>query len=120
MDLITSEERGATFFTCIGQLWEREDVRKIQEKFSQLMAAHCNCLVLDLQRLTFIGSIGLGAVMRMYSDAKKNRCTFLVYRPLGNVKEALELAEFPSIMPVLHTEEELDAALKPATQPSSR
>jgi anti-anti-sigma factor len=118
MDLFMSEDRGVTYLTLIGQLWEREDVRKVQDKLAELFAAKTSRVVLNLERLTFIGSIGLGGLMRMYSDARKNGCTFMVYRPLGNVKEAFELAEFPSIMPVLETQLGLDAALNPPVVPS--
>ncbi len=113
MELVAREKDGVLYLSFIGQFWEREDVREVQSFFSTNTGETKRVVVVNLERLTFIGSIGLGAIMNLYSQLKEEECRLILFRPNGSVKESMELAGFPTIVPVVYDSEELERSLAP-------
>lgn len=112
MELVAHKEDGILTVSVIGQFWEREDVRQVECLLAQQADGSVRAIVINLERLTFVGSIGLGAMMNLYSTYRDSGCGFYLYRPVGSVQESIELAGFPTILSVVYSKEELEKAMK--------
>ena len=112
MEIHIEENSAVPTLTLIGQFWEREDSRRVVAELTALAKGYRGAIVVNLERLTFVGSIGLGSLMKTFSQLREMGCELVLYKPLGNVKEALEIAEFFSIMKWAPGKEELDETLR--------
>ena len=56
---------------------------------------------IDLQRLTGIDSAGLGMLMIAYETAEKSGVNFQLFKPVGQVKQLLEISEFNKVMTII-------------------
>ncbi len=103
MDLKISCRGGRGVIHLIGQLWEREDFGAFLDAANELLEQKCSALVVDLSRLTFVSSQGLGAFVKTYTRARDADCAFVLYKPLGSVREVMELAGFDRFMTIADT-----------------
>jgi anti-anti-sigma factor len=95
----------------IGQLWEPEDIHALQQRVNGAVAGTIKGLVIDLERLTFISSVGLGTLVRVFRQCSDRKLVFCLYKPQGNVRETIEMSEIHRFIPVKETPEELSRAM---------
>jgi anti-sigma B factor antagonist len=113
MEMKLTSQRGATTVQLIGQLWEHQDFTSFLHAVGDIIDQGRPRIVVDLSRLTFVSSQGLGAFVKTYSRARDASCDLVLYRPLGSVREVMELAGFDSFMHIVESVEELDKLLLP-------
>jgi anti-anti-sigma factor len=111
MDLkISSDERRGAV-QMIGQFWEQKDLIMFQEKIDELIGKGHKWIVVDMSRLSYISSQGLGLVVKMFSKMKDAEGQLILLSPLGNVKDVIELAGFRSFMKIFEAEKEMEQFL---------
>ncbi len=68
-------------------------------------------LVLDLERVTFLDSSALGLLLLTDQNFKLKKGTFGLVKPTGYVRQVIELANLPRVIPVYDTVDEAIARL---------
>lgn len=116
MDIMIDQGTPVPTLSLIGQFWERDDARRVLDAVTASCGPRPRRLVMNLERLTFIGSIGMGGLMKVFSQLAGRGCELLVYCPRGSVKEVLELARFSTIMKIIDSGEALRLALQRAPE----
>ena len=86
-----------------GQEFHREIFQEIQEQDLPI--------VLDLQRLTYINSIGLRSILLVAKRQRENKAKFAVCSLSRPMREVFEITCFDRIMPVLDSRSEAIAAV---------
>ena len=76
----------------------------------------CHHIILNFSEITWIDSAGLGQLFLWYHNMKPNHIQLSIVSPQTIVKNLLESAHIPEIVPVYHSEEE---ALRIHTSPSA-
>lgn len=70
----------------------------------------CQHIVLNFSNITWIDSVGLGQMFLWYHRMKPERIRLSIVSPQAPVRELLEYANLPEVIPVYQTEEEAIAA----------
>jgi len=91
----------------IGQFWKGEDLTLFRKQTLELLEKGIKKIIVDLFRVSFINSQGLGLLATLFTQAKKRECELIISRPKGSVKEMIELSEFNMFMRVIESEDEL-------------
>jgi len=68
-------------------------------------------VVVDLQRLSFINSQGLGALVRMHSNMKDAGSRLVLFSNPSSVLEVLEISGLESFMIIAKSDSELEKIL---------
>lgn len=76
----------------------------------------CRHIVLNFSNITWIDSVGLGQMFLWYNRLKPERIHLSIVSPQAAVRELLELANLPQVVPIFQTEEEAVAARKCRSQ----
>jgi anti-anti-sigma factor len=63
-------------------------------------------IVLNMEGLTFIDSAGLGLLAIGFEQAKLVHVALCLVNPVGAVRQIIDLAQLPRIIPVYETEEQ--------------
>jgi len=95
----------------IGQLWEPDDIHALQQRVNSVLTGAIKGLVIDMERLTFISSVGLGTLVRVFRQCSDRKLVFCLYKPQGNVRETIEMSEIHRFIPVKETPDELAQAM---------
>jgi anti-anti-sigma factor len=70
----------------------------------------CRHIVLNFSNITWIDSVGLGQMFLWYHRLKPERIQLSIVSPQSTVRELLELANLPQVVPIFQTEEEAVSA----------
>jgi len=70
----------------------------------------CHHIVLNFSNITWIDSVGLGQMFLWYHRLNTKRIRLSIVSPQAPVRELLEFANLPQIVPVYQSEEEAVAA----------
>jgi anti-anti-sigma factor len=70
----------------------------------------CRHIVLNFSNITWIDSVGLGQMFLWYHRLKPERIRLSIVSPQATVRELLEFANLPQVVPVYQSEEEAVAA----------
>jgi stage II sporulation protein AA (anti-sigma F factor antagonist) len=114
--IISSDRRYATV-KLYGQLWQRQDMQDLDEDIARLFAQNIRNIVLDMERLSFVDSEGLGKFITIHNKFKEIGGQMFFYRPHGPVCEVIELSAIDTVIPIIKEEADLNkvlAALPPA------
>ena len=65
---------------------------------------HCPHLIVDLGDVTFMDSSALGLLVVTYQNFKRSNSKVSLLRPQGYVRQVLELANIPNLMPIYDDE----------------
>jgi anti-sigma B factor antagonist len=106
----TSENTG--FISLIGQLWQKDDLCAIDDAVEKYLKQKITNIVLDIDRLSFINSAGLGLLARTHSKVTEQNGKLILFNPHSSVLEVMEISGFDLFMTIVKTQEELNAALK--------
>jgi anti-anti-sigma factor len=106
MELKISSEQTVGTVQMIGQFWEQKDLTVFQESIDSMIQKGYKWIVVDMSRLSYISSQGLGLVVKMFSKTRDTEGQLLLLSPLGNVKDVIDLAGFRSFMKIFETEKE--------------
>jgi anti-anti-sigma factor len=73
------------------------DLTSFRELLSQMKQSKCKLMVLDLSKLDWIDSAGLGMLILAKESAEKADLELVLRSPRGHVKSLLELGRFEKI-----------------------
>ncbi len=66
-------------------------------------------IVLNLERVTFMDSTGMGLLVMAYQDAKRTKRQLGLLRPMAQVKKTLEYCAIQTLIPIYNSETEAAA-----------
>ena len=76
------------------------DLSHFRELLSEIKQSTCKVIVLDLDRLDWIDSAGLGMLILAKELAEKEELELVLRSPKGHVKSLLELGRFDKIFTI--------------------
>ncbi len=72
----------------------------------------CRHIILNFSNITWIDSMGLGQMFLWYHRIKPDRIRLSIVSPQSHVRELLEYANLPQVIPIYQSEEEAVGGLK--------
>jgi anti-anti-sigma factor len=111
MELSQCIKNNQTFITIIGQLWQKEDLCTLEDAVNTLLEQKTVNIIIDLQRLSFINSQGLGLLVRIYSSLAEAGGNLILYSVPSSVLEVIELSGFETFMTIVRNDQELNAII---------
>jgi anti-anti-sigma factor len=87
-------------------------VQQVGIRFQGATASRGQNTIIDLTHLEFIASLGLGMLLSCARALHGRGARAVIVNPQPLVTKALETAHMTSVIPVVHTVEEAEAALK--------
>ncbi|MBN1981237.1 MAG: STAS domain-containing protein [Chitinivibrionales bacterium] len=91
----------------IGQFWEQDDLTYFTDSIHHLLMQGAGSIIIDLSRLSFINSQGLGMLVSAHSLIKNKKKMLAYFKPRGCIKELMEISGFFSFMNIIETEQGL-------------
>jgi anti-sigma B factor antagonist len=87
-------------------------VQQVGIRFQGATASRGKPTIIDLSKVEFIASLGLGMLLTCARSLHGRGARAVIVNPQPMVKKALETAHMDSIIPVVHSVAEAEAALK--------
>jgi anti-anti-sigma factor len=113
MDINISQVNESTAtIHMVGQFWEHADFVQFREKVNELIEKNMNYIFVDLSRVSFLSSQALGLFISIYAEVNKQDGNFILYKPMGCVKEIIEISGLDLSLKILHTEKEMNAMIE--------
>lgn len=110
------EPHGVAVLELRGRLVFGEECDCLRGQIKQLLAADKKRIVLNLEKVSYSDSAGLGCLAGAFTSVMKNGGELKLIRPSQKIQEVLNLTRLSAIFPVYATEEEALASFKqPAT-----
>lgn len=105
MQIQKSTVRGVAVVTLEGrfEFGTRNEYKRI---IGQVVQEGFRQLVLDVQRVTFLDSSAIGLLLLTDQNFKLNKGSFSIVNPTGYVRQVLELANLPRVIPVVDSVDE--------------
>lgn len=106
MDITPLEIQGYPGFVISGKMCQLNDFQSVKSSFSNL---HSNIAyaILDLEKLVFISSHGVGILVEVNKMLEKGNTKFLVYRPSEEVSDVLTLTGIDQFLTICPLREDL-------------
>ncbi|HEX3019583.1 MAG TPA: STAS domain-containing protein [Chitinispirillaceae bacterium] len=111
MDIFQHYSNGIVRITLIGQLWQKNELNALSEAVDSSNCQQCKCIILDLQRVSFINSQGLGLLVRIYRDMVDAGGKLILLCNTSSVLEVIEISGFKDFMLIAENEMELQQLL---------
>lgn len=107
MEISKSIKNGSFHVALIGQICQKEELRELEQIISSCVLDNRKTVVLDLQRISFINSQGLGLIVRFYNcmTNAENKLILLVSR--SSILEIFEISGFCEFMTIAKSNQEL-------------
>jgi anti-sigma B factor antagonist len=118
MEITLEKMETTSFLRMIGQLWEKHDLQLLESALAELAPACSGRIVLDMSRLTFVSSQGLGVLVRVFMQAKKNHAVPIILHVPTSIAELFEVAGLNQYMIITHNERELTKELSAGSLPA--
>ncbi len=103
---VSQPDQNTAMIQMIGQFWKKEELILFKKHINELVDKGVNKIIVDLFRLSFISSQGLGLFVTTFSELKEKDCELVLNRPKGCVKEMIDLSGFDMFMKIDETNEE--------------
>lgn len=97
MDLVVEGNQQKLTVKVIGEI-SAETTADLREAISNLLPRHPQTIVIDLGETSFIDSMGIGALMGLRAQLKKNSCDFSVTNPQPRILEVFVLTRVASLL----------------------
>ena len=95
-----------------GELKDEREILRLLEKLGELLDKRQKVnLVLNLEKLTYVSSAGIGAFVKLLKRVSAQNGTLCLCRVAGDVQEVLQVMHLDKIIGLHATEEEALAAL---------
>jgi anti-anti-sigma factor len=82
------------------------NVEEFEQVLSKLFKEHRFKIVLNLEKLTYISSAGIGVLMSIIKDVRKNRGDIKITNVVPDVYKVFDLLELPGIFHFLKSEQD--------------
>jgi anti-anti-sigma factor len=98
----------------VGKLWLPEEITDLVETIKRIADTGISVLIVDLSRLSFMCSLGLGVLVRMFAQLRDKNIQLVFLDPKEGIREMIELANITSVIRVISSEGELSAGPAPS------
>ena len=89
------------------------NINEFKKMMEKLLEACSTALVLDMEKVSFINSTGIGIIAAAYSTLNKKQAKLVILRPKPEVARVLQIIGFDSVIPISHDEQKaLDICLR--------
>ena len=105
LEMSVSSAGSAKVLTISGSA-SMAEAAKLRTKLVELAAEDAPTIVLDLSRMDFIGSLGLGALIVGHLHARRRRGQLRLVNPTAQVLGVLETANLTKVFPIYATVDE--------------
>jgi anti-sigma B factor antagonist len=112
MELSSSRSEKNGYITLIGQLWQKDELATVEEAVENLIQDGIKTVVVDVDRLSFINSQGLGLLVRLHGRLSELGGKTILLNPRSSVLEVIEISGFDLFMSIAHSNDELQNMLK--------
>ena len=107
MQISCNTSYDSVHISLIGQLWQQEDVSELERVCSRFVDENKTVIVLNVDRLSFISSLGLGILVKLHAQLQHAGGKLILFNPRSSVLEVVELSGFDMFMAIAHNETEL-------------
>ena len=111
MEISCTIKENVTYVSLVGQFWDPEDIRAFEKIIGACVQERRNRVVLDVDRLSFINSLGLGQLVKAHKTLTDAGGGVVIFRPRSMVLDVIEVSGFQMFMSVVQGEEELNNSL---------
>lgn len=111
MEIVSSVTGNVSTFNLIGQLWRKDDLSSLEAAVEGFIVENRTVLVLDISRLSFVNSQGLGLLVRCHVRLKERGAKMILFGPNEAVSEVIELSGFSMFMTIALTSDSLHSEL---------
>jgi len=111
MDILTGAQGKYRKLILAGQFWERSDISALEEYVDICIRTGNPHVILDCDRLTFINSMAIGLIVRLYMQCNKAGGRLIIFQPKSNIKEVIEITGLSSFIAVACSSDELKKAM---------
>lgn len=91
----------------LGSCFDVEAEHALELGVCQAQEARCQHVLLNLQALTTIDSRGLGKLFLTYHHLSRKKIRMSLVSPRPRVREMLEFVNFPKLVPIYHSMEDV-------------
>jgi anti-sigma B factor antagonist len=105
-----AESESLAVIAVEGKLVLGAAVSSLHEKLNQSLRTSARNIVIDLSRVSYIDSAGIGALALAFFNAKNSGRSLKLASPQPNVKEAIGITRLDTVIPIV--------AAGPRTQPN--
>ncbi len=107
MEISCSTNDNTGFIVLIGQLWQTDDLNAVKEVVDNLIKQKIKQVVLDIGRLGFINSAGLGLLAQVHTRLQDAGGKVILFNPHSNILEIINISGFDLFMTIIKSQEEL-------------
>lgn len=111
MEISCSTNGNIGFVVLMGQLWQTDDLNAVEETIDNLIKQKIIKVVLDIDRLGFINSAGLGLLARVHTRLQDAGGKVILFNPHSSILEVIEISGFNMFMTIVKSKDELKAEL---------
>lgn len=115
MEITYTPEGKLATIKLIGQLWQKDDLGEIERVIDNCLKDGERWVVMDIERLGFINSQGLGLLVRINARLQDLNGKLILYCPRSSVLEVVEISGFDMFMVIARTPEDLQNVLSELT-----
>ncbi|NOS99175.1 MAG: STAS domain-containing protein [Phycisphaerales bacterium] len=115
LDILTERRGPALIVSLVGSA-SMEHCEELNERLLDACLQKPDILVIDLSRLVFMCSLGLGGLVAAYLRVQKYRGKFAIAAPDAAIKEMLELTRLHTLLPIFTSASDAVAHLNRTTE----
>ena len=112
MEVKIFKKKNRTYFLLIGKVCTLNDYTEIQNLIRNNVKLTNKKIVIDLSKITFISSQGLGSLIALFNSLRGTDINFILFNPRGEIRQELEIAGINMVIPTAYTEKELEQIIK--------
>ncbi|MFI5403480.1 MAG: STAS domain-containing protein [Planctomycetota bacterium] len=106
MNLQVVEQSDAVTHVALRGCLDVEGVNAIQDQFYFNLTARRKPSIVDMAGVTFIGSLGVGMLVRVAQSLRRNGVRMVLLNPKGTVEETLRILDLGQVIPMTANHEE--------------
>lgn len=100
MELKLRNRSGVTVVEIEGEI-DLFHANKLKQFVTELLENNVNRVILNMQAVTYIDSSGIGALLHIFSEAKKRKRYMFFSNIHGSVKKVIELTKLTGYFPIV-------------------
>ena len=111
MEIETREDDQISILSISGEI-DLYNAPKLKDKIQSLADAKCYKIIINLDKVSYVDSSGIGALISSFSNLKKFGGSLRICHVAGSVRKVFELTKLTYFFDIDNTEEESLSALK--------
>ncbi len=108
MEIKAFDKEKRTNYLLVGKVCTLQDYDEIHNLIRNNVKLTNKIIIIDLARITFISSQGLGSLISLFNSLKNSDIQLVLYNPRGEIKQELEMSGITMVIPTVYSDEELE------------